>query len=150
MDEGASVSSNRREAILGPPILRYTGGMDKLIIDSLELYAAVGVTAAERQVGQWLCISAELACDLSAAGQSDQLGDTISYATVAQRLHAVATERPFLLLEALAEAMAQRLLAEFPIAELRLRVVKRPPPLPLKLASIGVEIVRRPTQGEAR
>ena len=125
--------------------------MDKLIIDSLELYAAVGVTAAERQVGQWLCISAELACDLVTAGQSDRLGDTISYATVAQRMHTVATERSFQLLEALAEAMAQRLLSEFPIREVRLRVVKRPPPLPLKMASIGIEIVRqRAGEGEPR
>lgn len=117
--------------------------MDKIIIDSLEVYARIGVTAAERQVGQWLCVSAEVACDLSVAGRSDVLGDTISYADVAQQLHDVATERPVLLLEALAEAMAQRLLDDFPATEVRLRVMKRPPPLPLKIAAAGVEIVRR-------
>ena len=117
--------------------------MDKLIIESLRVQARVGVTAAERQVGQWLDVSAEVAYDLAAAGRSDDISETISYAEIARIIHDAATERQFMLLEALAESMAQRLMVELGAAEVRLRLLKRPPPMPIPVAAAGVEIVRR-------
>lgn len=116
--------------------------MDKLILRNLELYASVGVSPAEREVGQRLLINVEASYDLAAAGQSDDLADTVSYAELAQTVVEVATAREYLLLEALAEAVARTILARLPIAEVRLQVLKQPPPLALVMEAAGVEIVR--------
>jgi 7,8-dihydroneopterin aldolase/epimerase/oxygenase len=116
--------------------------MDKLILRNLELYASVGVSAAEREVGQRLLVNVEASYDLRPAGRSDDLADTVSYAELAQIVAEVATAREYLLLEALAETVAQSVFEQLPVSEVRLQVLKRPPPLALVMEAAGVEIVR--------
>jgi dihydroneopterin aldolase len=117
--------------------------MDKLIIRNLEFYATIGVKAAEREVGQWLLVNVEASYDLAAAGRSDNLDDTISYSDLAQLVQQVGTSTECLLLESLAEKIAQALLDHFPVTEVRLQLLKTPPPTALKMEAAGVEIVRR-------
>ncbi len=121
--------------------------MDKLLIRNFELHAAVGVSAAEREVGQRLLITLEAEFDLRPAGQSDALDDTISYAALAETVHAIVTQGEWKLLEALAEQLCEALLAAFPVASIRLQVLKRPPPLALPIEAAGIEIVRTRGQG---
>jgi dihydroneopterin aldolase len=117
--------------------------MDRLIIRNLELYVSIGVTAAEREVGQRLLVNVEASYALQEAGRSDDLAHTVSYAELARTIVEVAATSEYQLLEALAEAMAAAMLERFPIAEVRLQLLKRPPPLPIIMEAAGVEIVRR-------
>lgn len=117
--------------------------MDKLLIRNLELYAAIGVSPAEREVGQRLLARLEVGYDLAPAGRSDDLADTISYAEVARLVHHLASTTECHLLEYLAEQMCQAILAAFPVTEVRLRLLKVPPPLNLSIEAAGVEILRR-------
>ncbi len=117
--------------------------MDKLIINGLEIWARIGVTPSEREVGQWLVATVEVGCDLAAAGQSDNLHDTVSYAEIAQTVHELGSTTSCQLLEYLAEQICRVLLSHFPRAAwVRLQLVKRPPPLSISIANAGVEIYR--------
>lgn len=117
--------------------------MDKLLIRNLELYAAIGVSQAEREVGQRLVARLELGYDLALAGRSDDLTDTISYAEVVRLVHQLATTIECQLLEFLAERICQAILDAFPVTEVRVRLLKVPPPLNLPIEAAGVEILRR-------
>lgn len=49
------------------------------MIRGLRLWAHVGVLPEERRLGQWFELDLELALDLSAAGRSDALADSLDY-----------------------------------------------------------------------
>ncbi len=52
---------------------------DVIHVRGLRLWAHVGVLEFERREGQWFELDLELGVDLSAAGRSDDLGDTLDY-----------------------------------------------------------------------
>lgn len=117
--------------------------MDKLLIHEMAIWATIGVSAAEREVGQWLVATVEVGYDLRRAGQSDDLNDTLSYAEIAQTVHHVASTTTCQLLEYLAEQIVSTILEQFAGAtSVRLQLVKRPPPLGIPIVSAGVEITR--------
>jgi 7,8-dihydroneopterin aldolase/epimerase/oxygenase len=117
--------------------------MDKIIIRGLEFYAAIGVTRAEREVGQRLLVNVALSYDLAPAGQSDALADTLSYSDVARTLLEVGSTLQSQLLEHMAEQMAAALFERFPTRKIRLQLLKKPPPTDMMMEAAGVEIVRR-------
>ena len=55
--------------------------MDKIIIDSLRLFAYHGVNPEEQEDGQFFILDIEADIPLSKAGESDDLNDTVSYAS---------------------------------------------------------------------
>ena len=61
----------------------------------------------EAQLGQVFVVDLELALDLTAAGQSDDLDRTVDYGSLAGRVAEVVGGRPRKLLEAVAEDVAQ-------------------------------------------
>ncbi len=117
--------------------------MDKIIIENLQFYGYVGVTPAEREVGQRLVVSLEAVYDLSRAGASDQLDDTISYAALAETVQEVGLATRCHLLEFMAAEMVRAVLERFPVQEVRLRLLKRPPPTDTIIEAAGVELYRR-------
>lgn len=117
--------------------------MDKIILRGLECRAKIGVTQAERDVGQHLQFDIDLYLALTAAGQSDRLEDTVSYASVADTIVALARRTEYRLMERLADEVARELLAGFPVEAVRVRVAKVPPPVDVTVRLAGVEIERR-------
>ncbi len=121
--------------------------MDKIIIRNLEFYASLGVSPAEREVGQRLLANVESSYDLRRAGQSDRLADTVSYSELARTVQQVGTETECKLLEFMAEEMVRAILARFPVDDVRLQLFKKPPPTSLLMEVAGVEIYRRRENG---
>jgi dihydroneopterin aldolase len=80
--------------------------------------------------------------DLSAAGKTDDLAHTIDYAQVVQLVIEIGTGQSFQLFEALAETVAEAILAQFQIEEVRITVKKLSPPIEPRLTYAGVEIHR--------
>src|SRR3982751_2185988 len=111
------------------PILDNAVMSGKIFIERLEFRGRVGVTVEERGRPQPLAVDVELDCRFEQAGRSDDLAQTIDYATVAQRIVAVGTEKDCHLLETLAERLFAMLFDEFPIDHARLWVRKLQPPL---------------------
>src|SRR5262249_31937888 len=99
--------------------------MDIILINGLEFYAYHGASDPEQAVGHRYRVDAELSVDTRLAGQTDELGDTVSYSRVAKRLMQIGTEQQYRLLEALAAQMTEVIFAEFAMVDaVKLRVQK--------------------------
>ncbi len=116
---------------------------DKILLYGAQFFARHGVSDAERQLGGRYVVDVELTCDLAAAGTSDNLADTISYAEVYALVQTLVQGKSFRLVEALAETIAQTLLARYACAHVLVRVKKQPPPIDGIVESAGVEISRQ-------
>jgi len=116
---------------------------DWVRLRNISLYGHHGVTAAEQELGRRLLVEVDLALDLSRAGNSDDLADTVDYGQVYALVAEVNSSRRFCLLEAFAEEIARRLLAAFPVEEVKVRVRKPDPPVGGVVEEVEVEIARR-------
>jgi 7,8-dihydroneopterin aldolase/epimerase/oxygenase len=85
---------------------------DRITLRGVRAHAHHGVYAFERERGQMFRVDAVLELDTVAAAAGDDLGKTVNYADLAQRLHAVLTGEPVNLLETLAQRLADVCLAE--------------------------------------
>ena len=98
--------------------------MDKIFLTSLSTEAVIGIFDWEREVRQRIEIDLEMSFDLSAAARSDSIDDTLNYKSVAKRLLAYVEGSRFQLVETLADRIASLVLAEFPVAKVRVTVHK--------------------------
>jgi dihydroneopterin aldolase len=99
--------------------------MDIIFLHDLRVDTVIGVWDWERQIRQTLIMDIELGTDITAAGASDALEDTVDYKAVSDRIIAFTRASEFRLIEALAEGIAQIVMAEFNIGWLRLRINKQ-------------------------
>jgi dihydroneopterin aldolase len=110
--------------------------MDKVFIKGLELYTLIGVYDFERNAKQRVLVDLEMCTDLTAAGISDNVDDTLNYAAVAERLAELANKASFKLLEALASQMIDAIMDEFPVSSVVLTMHK--PDILKNVQSVGV------------
>ena len=116
---------------------------DNIRLEGMVFYGYHGVGAAEQELGQRFVVDLELHCDLRAAGLSDDPQDTINYTGVYRLVKEVVEGPSRKLLESLAETIAQRILEDFEVGSIKVRVKK--PEVPMKgsiLSHAGVEIFR--------
>ena len=100
--------------------------MDKIIINSLRLFAYHGVNPEEQEDGQFFILDIEADIPLSKAGESDDLNDTVSYAQMIKCARRVFSSQKDKLIE-----RADALLEEFPPIE-GVRVTCKKPDAPMK------------------
>lgn len=116
---------------------------DRIELRGLRVDAICGVLPHERTTPQPLEIDVDLAADLTVAGASDDLTDTIDYGAVTAEVDRVATTLQPQLLEHLAERIAEAVLAlDARIDDVTVAVRKLEPPVPERLATSGVRITR--------
>ena len=121
---------------------------DHIRVHRLAVFARHGVLPEEAAIGQRFFISFDAAVDTRAAGTSDDLTKSVSYADMSDIVVGIATTRRFKLLEALAEAIATDILAAFPLVEaITVRVDKPSAPVPHVLDTVSVEITRSRADG---
>jgi dihydroneopterin aldolase len=123
--------------------------MDSIFLEGMRFYAYHGVNPEEQSLGQRFLVDVELSADLQAAGQSDDLADTINYSAVYQQVRAVVEGPPRALIEAVAEEIASVLLAQFAVS--RVVVTVRKPEVALRgafLKAAGVRIVRTSAESD--
>ena len=114
--------------------------MDTVFIKGLKAASVIGCYDWERDIRQTLVIDLELKADFTRAAQTDALEDALDYAAISERIIAVCDESRFQLLEALADHLAQILIAEFGIAGLRMTITK--PGAVSEVDGVGVVIDR--------
>jgi 7,8-dihydroneopterin aldolase/epimerase/oxygenase len=110
-------------------------------VSGLSLYTHVGVTEAEREVGQRVMLDLRLDVGESDAALTDRLEDTVDYAEVCQTVALVA-QGTYQTLERLCGAIADRLLEEFPAESVWVKAAKPEPPIPLPVEEVAVELWR--------
>ena len=111
-------------------------------LHGLEVVGRLGVLDEERRDGPVFLYDVELEVGEPAV---DRIQDAVDYRGVAALVQEVSDGRQFELLEALAAAVADAILAGLPVARVRVRVRKRRPGgLAAEWAAATVERVRPP------
>lgn len=99
--------------------------MDIIFIRELEIETVIGIYDWERKIKQTIVLDLEMATDIRKAAASDHIDDTLDYKAVSKRLIDFVNESKFLLVETMAERIAEIVLNEFSVPWLRLQVNKR-------------------------
>jgi dihydroneopterin aldolase len=119
---------------------------DRIVLTNMAFQGRHGVLEEERAAAQPFEVDVELHLDLRPAGLTDDLAKTVDYRDVFEICRFVIEGPSCQLIEALAEAIATRLLTEFAAAEVTevvVRVRKPKVALPGRLDGASVEIRRR-------
>jgi dihydroneopterin aldolase len=116
---------------------------DLIELRGLRAAGICGVLPEEQARPQPLEIDADIRTDLSEAGASDDLHDTVDYGAMVAALEGVVLSERFALLESLAQRLCDVVLAEPRVLSVTISVRKLRPPVPQQLATSGVRISRR-------
>ena len=111
-------------------------------ITGLSLYTHMGVTAAEREVGQRLLLDIRLDIGECDATVTDRIEDTVDYAQVSELANLVAQQREWRTLERLCTAIADRLLERYDLVAVWVKAAKPEPPMALPVSEVSVEVWR--------
>jgi dihydroneopterin aldolase len=118
--------------------------MDKIKLAGMQFYGYHGVFPEENKLGQRFAVDVELSLDLSSAGKTDDLKQTVNYAEAYALIKQIVEGPPFRLIEALAEKIASDLLHQYTIVnDVTVRVVKPHPPIQGQLEYVAAEISRK-------
>jgi dihydroneopterin aldolase len=99
-------------------------GGDEIHVCELELSANIGVPDEERGTPQRLTVSIVMWPRASFRAMADDLGNTVNYAAVCREVKELVAQRSDKLIETLAEAIASRLLAAFPLTRVKVELRK--------------------------
>ena len=98
--------------------------MDTIFITDLRVEMLIGVYDWERKVPQTVQLDLEIGIPDGGGPRSDRIRETIDYAKVIQRIQASLKEERFLLVERLAEHLAELVMTEFKAPWVRINVSK--------------------------
>lgn len=113
--------------------------MDRVFINGISLFGKHGVHAEEREHEQEFIIDIDAGFDTRPAAASDDLVDTVNYMPFAEMMKEIVENNSFYLIERLAGKIAERVLEDARIQEVKVTVRK---PAALKNGMPGVMIVR--------
>lgn len=115
---------------------------DCIFIEELRVNCIIGIHPWERVQTQPLIFDLQLYSDLQSAAQSDQIADTLNYASVCEQIISFCEQQNFELLESLCEALTTELFSQFAgLTALELKVSK---PHAVKQAKgVGLKIYRQ-------
>ena len=120
--------------------------MDKIRLDNMAFYGYHGIMPEEKSMGQRFYIDVVLYLDLSQAGRSDDISDTVNYAHVYDMVKKTVEGKPFRLIEKLAAVINEKVMDAYPVVK-KIRTTVRKPlapvPGPLDDVSVTIERLRR-------
>jgi len=118
--------------------------VDYIHLNEMAFYGYHGVLKEETVLGQRFKTTVSLATDLQAAGQTDDLAKTVNYAEVYTICKEIIEGEPKQLIEAVAEAIAQKVLTTYEgqVKGVRVQLIKPDPPIPGHYTSVAVDITR--------
>lgn len=98
--------------------------MDIVYIRDLRVETIIGIYDWEREVRQTISIDLEMATDIRKAASSDAIEDALNYKTISKRVVSFIENSEALLIERLAEEVAQIVIGEFGVPWVKLRLSK--------------------------
>ncbi|GAQ85018.1 dihydroneopterin aldolase [Klebsormidium nitens] len=123
-----------RTAVERPQVRwKHGGGMaggeqmrDTILLKGLVFHGYHGVLEEERRLGQKFVVDIEASADLARAGRTDDLADTVNYAAVYQDVRDIVEGPPRLLLETVAQSIADVILGRYSKVDDLTITVKKP------------------------
>ena len=116
--------------------------MDSIRINDLKIPARHGVYDFEKSKDGLFEIDLELFRNLKGAGKSDRLDDTLDYQEIISFTIEEFTKKRYKIVEAVAESVCKRLLMEFQIEKVVIRVRKQHAPIKADFKNVEVELTR--------
>jgi len=114
--------------------------LDKITIEGIDVLGHHGVDEAERKVGHRVIVDVDMWLDLSGAVVADDIHKTVNYEEACALIERVAGQEEFLLLESLASEIGDRLLEDFDVQEVAVRVRKASLPIATWVTAVTAEI----------
>jgi 7,8-dihydroneopterin aldolase/epimerase/oxygenase len=115
---------------------------DRIQLSDIRCYGYVGFLPEEQVLGQWFVVDLGIDLDLAAAGRSDDLADTLDYRAVIDRTKTLVKTAKFALVERLAQAIADEILALPKVERVNVRLHKPAAPIPEFGGGITIDITR--------
>jgi dihydroneopterin aldolase len=116
--------------------------VDRIRISGLRELGVHGVLPEEQVRPQPFEVDVELVVDVSAAGASDDLDDTVDYAAVCEAVSRVVSSEQYRLLERLASRIAEVCRADPRVVSAIVEVRKLHPPVRAMLDYVAVRVER--------
>lgn len=117
--------------------------MDRIHLLEAQLHCRVGVPPEERSEPQPIIVDLTLEFDLSRAAGSGSVADTIDYDGVLTVIEEIAASREWVLIESIAEAMCDEVLARYSAKAVRI-LLRKPQALRARgVRYAAVEMERR-------
>ncbi len=116
---------------------------DRITLGGMQFVGRHGVTDQERAEAQPFEVDLLVRLELSTPARTDDLADTVDYGALFKLTREVVEGPSFHLLEALAAAIADAVLAAHPVDDVEVRVRKPKAPLPGAFEIAEVRIRRR-------
>ncbi|MCG3865028.1 MULTISPECIES: dihydroneopterin aldolase [unclassified Photobacterium] len=114
--------------------------MDTVFIEKLEVIATIGVYDWEQAIKQKLVLDLEMAHDNRPAAHSDDVTYALDYSTVSTAVTNLIEQGRFLLVERVAEDVANLIMTDFNVPWVKVRVTK--PGAVVNARGVGVQIER--------
>lgn len=115
---------------------------DRIELRGIEVMARHGVLPQEKDEPQRFVIDLEVYLDLSVAGISDDLADTVDYGRLAQEAHDLVGDESHQLIEVVAERLAGRILATPRVERVVVTIHKPQAPIAVPFGDVAVTVDR--------
>lgn len=122
--------------------------MDSIQINEIKCYGYTGYLAEEQVLGQWFEVDLTLWLDLTPAGESDDIKETLDYREAIALVKNLVKTAKFALVEKLATAIASEILQLNRVKQVRVQLTKSAAPIPDFGGKIKIDITRK-KEGEA-
>ena len=123
--------------------------MDCINVTGIRCYGYTGLLPEEQVLGQWFEVDLTLWLDLSPAGESDAIADTINYAEAVETVQQLVKTSKFALIERLAKAIADAILEieehssnQSRLQQVKVYLTKVSPPIPDFGGHVSIELTR--------
>jgi dihydroneopterin aldolase len=115
---------------------------DRIALRDVAVEALIGVFEHERRAKRPLVLDLDLSCDLRRAAASDDLADTVDYASLVARVRERCAETSYRLIESLADDVARVCLAQPHVLSVTV-TVRKPGAVP-GVGDVAVAVERGP------
>jgi dihydroneopterin aldolase len=115
--------------------------MDTIFLSGMTVDCIIGIWDWERKIKQKVVIDLEMSFDIRKAAASDHIDDTLDYKKVSKRLLQFVGDSEFQLVETLIDRIAQMILVEFDVPQVKVRLNKQGALRGSR--DVGIVIVRR-------
>jgi len=116
--------------------------MDCFHLTGIRCYGYTGYLPEEQVLGQWFEVNLTLWLDLSVAGKSDAIEDTLDYRSVINNVQHLVKTSKYALIERLVDAIATSILESDRVKQVQVCLTKLAAPIPDFGGKITVEITR--------
>jgi dihydroneopterin aldolase len=118
--------------------------MDKIYVNQMEFYGYHGALPEENRLGQRFIVDLMVELDLSKAGKTDDLSETVNYAELYLLCRDIVEGKSYSLIEPVAEQIAEKVLEQYKkIESCTVKIIKPDPPIPGHYKSVSIEITRK-------